>query len=82
MAGAAIDSYKTRIAELGGQIRSIKQGGASSSSGGGLEAIQAELKDLKAKLAKAEKEHKDELEKNKIQLKVPKVCSSLLRGLD
>jgi seryl-tRNA synthetase len=72
---SSIETMKERVAELGGQIRSIKQGGAnsSSSSSGDLESIQAELKDLKTKLAKAEKEHKEEKEKNKIVIKVPKV---------
>lgn len=72
---SSIESMKERVAALGGQIRSIKQGGASSSSSGDLESIQAELKDLKARLAKAEKEQKEEKEKNKIVIKVPKVCS-------
>jgi hypothetical protein len=72
---STIESMKERMAALGGQIRAIKQGGATSSSGeGSLESIQAELKDLKIKMAKAEKEQKAELEKNKVTLKVPKVC--------
>lgn len=70
---------KERMAALGSQVRAIKQGGATSSTGeGSLESIQAELKDLKAKLAKAEKDQKAELEKNKIQLKVPKVSQVLV----
>lgn len=73
---------KERMAALGSQVRAIKQGGATSSTGeGSLESIQAELKDLKAKLAKAEKDQKAELEKNKIQLKVPKVRSTSLSCL-
>ena len=70
----SIDALKERMSTLGGQVRSIKQGRASSSSGGDLEAITAELKEVKVKLAKAEKEQKEELEKNRITLKVPKVA--------
>ena len=69
----SIDSLKESITSLGTQIRTIKQGGASSSSGGDLESITAELKKLKVELAKAEKEQKEELERGKITLKVPKV---------
>lgn len=75
MSPAIIDALKARATELGGQIRNIKQGGASSSSKeGSLEALQTELKDTKAKLAQAEKDAKAELEKHKMVLKVPKVC--------
>lgn len=82
MASTTIESMKERMAALGSQVRAIKQGGATSSTGeGSLESIQAELKDLKAKLAKAEKDQKAELEKNKIQLKVPKVRSTSLSCL-
>lgn len=69
-----MESMKERMATLGQQIRAIKQGGAGSSNGeGSLEGVQAELKDLKAKIAKAEKEAKLEAEKSKVTLKVPKV---------
>jgi C4-dicarboxylate-specific signal transduction histidine kinase len=69
-----IEAMKERMASLGQQIRAIKQGGAGSSNGeGSLEGVQAELKDLKARLAKAEKEAKLEAEKSKVTLKVPKV---------
>lgn len=72
---STVESMKERMAALGSQVRAIKQGGATSSSGeGSLESIQAELKELKTKLAKVEKDQKAELEKNKVLLKVPKVC--------
>lgn len=70
-----IEAMKERMSTLGQQIRAIKQGGAGSSNGeGSLEGVQAELKELKAKLAKAEKEAKLEAEMSKVTLKVPKVC--------
>lgn len=78
---ADIPTLKAKVESLGGQIRSIKQGGGGggSSNGGDLTAIQAELKDAKARLAKLEKEQKEALEKSKVTLKVPKVSG---RNLD
>lgn len=82
MTSATVDALKTRIAEIGGQIRIIKQGGpASSSSVGSLESLQAEVKELKIQLGKAEKEHNAEMEKHKITLKVPKVSGSAAASL-
>jgi len=74
MAAAGMAELKAKVESLGGQIRSIKQGGGggASSNGGDLTSIQAELKEAKAKLVKLEKEQKEELEKNKVVLKVPK----------